>query len=124
MKKAEEIYQTALLLLGEDSAEETAAFETRYLPLLNLLLAETRELCDALRGDRKNEHVQVTGPLDPVGVPDAVAEGLLPLGLAGLLIQGEEPERAAFFLNRYDTERLRLESRGRKGRRHAISRPY
>ena len=124
MKKAEEIYQTALILLGEDSPEETRAFGERYLPLLNLLISENESLIRALRGNGEQEDARVYAPTDPVGVPTPVGEVLLPLGLAGLLIQAEEPERASFFLRRYEDERIRLESRGRIGRRHPITRPY
>jgi hypothetical protein len=65
---------------------------------------------------------QIRSLSEPLGAQDVIVYSLLPLGLAGLLIQEEEPERAAFFLSLYQREKAEWQERSLRGRRHKIRR--
>lgn len=127
MKTAKDIYRTSLAILGQEEEENTQAFEKRAVPLINFLLAELMELDLALKGEEfptQASACQITSLSDPVGYEDALVLSLLPLGLASLLIQEEEPERGSFFHQLYLRERESIRSRCRKGRRHKIGRLF
>lgn len=127
MKTAREVYRRSLALMGEEEGENSAVFEGRFLPLINVLLGEALELDLALKGEKNRGDAsvpQVTSPDEEIWMDEAILFSLLPLGLAALLLGETEPERASFFQQLYQRERENLRARSRRGRRHKISRPY
>lgn len=127
MKTAQDIYQRSLALLGQKNGENTEALEERAPALINLLLAELSELDLVMKGEERtppSSVPQIHCLQEAIGYDDVIVLSLLPLGLAALLIQEEEPERASFFLGLYQREREILHQRCRKGRRHKIKRNF
>lgn len=127
MKTAREIYERSLALLGQEGGENTAPFEEKAPALINLLLAQLLELDLALKGeggDLLSPVPQIRSLDEALGYEDVILLSLLPVGLAALLIQEEEPERGSFFLQLYQRERENMRQRFRKGRRHKIKRSF
>ena len=127
MNRARGIYEKSLALLGQKEGENTEGFEDRAPVLINVLLAQLSSLDLAMKGRRSTEKtppLQIGGLEEEVGYEDAIVLSLIPLGLAGLLIQEEEPERGSFFLNLYRTEREHMEKNARFSRVHSIRRNF
>ncbi len=127
MKTAREIYRRSLALMGEEDGENSAVFEKRLLPLVNILLGEVYELDLALKGDELGVGAtipQLVSPEEEIGLEEMILFSLMPLGLAALFLGETEPERASFFHGLYQKEREVLRARCRQGRRHKIFRPY
>lgn len=127
MKTAREVYRKSLALMGEEEGENSALFEARALPLINLLLGEAADVEYLLKGEvRGNEDgiLQLASLEEEIWMDERILFSLLPLGLASLLLGETEPERASYFHQLYQREREDLKVRCRKGRRHKISRPY
>ena len=128
MKSAREIYHKSLSILGEDAQDEnTLPYERRAVALINLLLGDLYELDLALKGESlplQGSALQIQSLDDEIGMEENIVFSLLPLGLAFLLLNDEEPGRAALFLQLYQEERDRLRRLSRRGRRHKITRPY
>ncbi len=127
MKTAREIYQKSLAILGIAENENTEAYLQRAPHLINLLLAENSELDEALKGKGANSGgstLQISSLTEPLGVEDVILFSLIPLGLAALLIQEEEPERASFFMQLYQREKSALRARSLRGTRHKIRRSF
>ncbi len=126
MKTAREIFERAIALLGQEKGENTEVFETRAPSLTNLLLAQLWELDLSLKGQRGtcSSCPQIRTLEDAVGMEDAILLSTLPLGLAALLIQEEEPERSEFFWHLFQNEKETLRSRCKKTRRHKITRSF
>lgn len=127
MSTARDIYEKSLVLLGEKEGENTASFEERALPLIRLILGELSEIDAAVKGVAWRYDVAAPAPeslSDEIGLGEAVVNTLAPFALAALLIEGEEPERSAFFHRLYAEKKETLRARGRRGRRHKIARPY
>ena len=125
--KAREIYSRSLALLGEDPGENTLPFEKRALTLINFLLGDVRELDLAVKGEKYSPYgasLQLLSLEDETGCAEPIALTLLPLGLASLLINEEEPARSQLFLQQYNREKESLRVRCRRGRRHKIRRIY
>lgn len=125
MKTAYEIYRRALALIGETESEENEIFRARAVEMINLMLAELYETDLALKG----EEVPIDGTVpqirdlsDRLNVSEMILFSLMPLGLAGYLLNEEEPDRSNFFLKLYQTEREVVRGRCRRGRRHKIRR--
>lgn len=127
MKTAREIYRRSLALMGEEDGENSAVFEKRLIPLVNILLGEVYELDLALKGDELGVGAtipQLVSPEEEIGLEEMILFSLMPLGLAALFLGETEPERASFFQGLYQKEREVLRARCRQGRRHKIFRPY
>lgn len=128
MKSAREIYRKSLSILGESAEDEnTLPYERRAVALINLLLGDLYELDFALKGETlplQGSVPQITSLDDEIGMEESLVFSLIPLGLAFLLLNDEEPGRAALFLQLYQEERERLRRFCRRGRRHKITRPY
>ncbi|MBQ3076173.1 MAG: hypothetical protein IJC26_08900, partial [Clostridia bacterium] len=90
----------------------------------NLLMAQLSDLDLALKGKVSaggGSLMQIRSLQEAVGMEDVIVLSLVPLGLAALLIQEEEPERSRFFWQLYQTERLAVQQKSRFGRRHKIA---
>lgn len=125
MKTAYEIYRKSLALIGEAESEENLIFRERAVEMINLMLAEIHETDLALKGEELSIGAtvpQIRDLSDRLNVSEVILFSLMPLGLAGYLLNEEEPERSKFFLQLYQTEREVLRNRCRRGRRHKIRR--
>ncbi len=125
MKNGMGIYQKALALLGEGGESCRTVWQERAVPLINLLLAELAELDCALRGEpfpADGTILQITSLEENLGYTETILYSVMPLGLAGYLLNEEEPSRSDFYLQLYHKEREVLRSRLRRGRRHPIRR--
>lgn len=90
--------------------------------LLNLLLAENAYL-DALIKKQPISISTVTKLDDALTVSPIICASVLPYGLACLLIDNEDAASAAFFRNKYETERAKVHSQI-KATLHSISEVY
>ena len=127
MKTAREIYQTSLHLLGERSEHDRAVLEERAPDLINMILAELRDLDAALKKEavRPGEALKEISSLDDnVHCEAVIAASLVPFALAAFLIQEEDSSRADYFYRLYSKGAEKLWARSRKGKRHKIQRPY
>jgi hypothetical protein len=127
MKSAFEVYRRSLALLGQEEGENTDGFEKRAPDLINLLLARLTELDLNLKGNVESPYPlpqQIDSLEDLIGLEEVIVLSALPIGLAALLIQEEEPERASYFTQLFEKECGSLRQRCRKGRRHKIRRSF
>lgn len=126
MKTAREIFERSIALLCQEKGENTEAFEERAPTLINLLLAQLLELDLTLKGEVLSSRScpQIGSLEDPLGLEDVILLSTLPLGLAALLIQEEEPDRSNFFWQLFQKDKENLRSRCKKTRRHKITRNF
>ena len=127
MKTGNEILKRSLSLIGEVLQEENDNLKEKSVELLNLILSQLYELELSLRGERREEAEkipQITSLSDPITFSEPILYTLMPLGLAGYLLNEEEPARSSFYLNLYHTERELLRARCKRSRRHKISRSF
>ena len=125
MKTAYEIYRKSLALIGEAESEENLIFRERAVEVINLMLAEIYETDLALKGEDlplDGTVPQIRDLSDRLNISEVILFSLMPLGLAGYLLNEEEPNRSQFFLQLYQTEKEVLRTRCRRGRRHKIQR--
>ncbi len=100
---AQQLLNTSLSLMSEDSAEDYEAFA---IPLINVLLAETFEVNNGLRifnGKEPAASLQlVTNLTDTLEVEDILASSALPYGLASkLLFDDDDMNRMGYMTNQY-----------------------
>ena len=125
MKRAEELYNRSLALIGETPGEENQTLKNRAVPLMNVLLSQLFELELALQGAKLGQGAvipQIRSLEDTLPFSEAILYTVLPLGLAGFLLMEEEMDRARFFLQLYHTEVEILRNRSLHGVRHKIKR--
>ena len=101
-----EIYDLALNLLGCKNADGTdnpdcQDFCSRSPSLINILLAENQKLDRSLRGDNTAKILPIASLEDNVRCHELIAYGLLPFGLASLLIADEDADVARNLYDRY-----------------------
>ena len=127
MKTGNEILTRSLSLIGEVPQEENETLKERSVELINLILSQLYELELSLRGERRNEAKsipQITSLSDTIPFSQPILFTLIPLGLAGYLLNEEEPSRSSFFLSLYQTERELVRARCKNSRRHKINRSF
>ena len=127
MKRASEIYRRSLALMGEVENEENESLKDRAVMLINVLLSQLYELDLGLRGVRfsPGETVpQIRTLQDEVTLSEPILYTVMPLGLAGYLLNEEEPGRSSFFLQLFTTQCDLYRSRWKKSFRHKIQRNY
>lgn len=101
-----EIYDLAAHLLacknsdGSDNAD-CADYTSRSPALINILMAENLRLDRSLRSDNSIRTVPITDLGEQVRCHELIAYGLLPFGLASLLIADENTELSRTLYERY-----------------------
>jgi hypothetical protein len=114
---AQRVFELAMGLMGEVNENTGAAdtndnreYKLRTLLILNTLRSELHPFSDNYAPDGGARPVcPVIGSLDaPVGIDDALCEGVLPYGLAAHLLLDENPGMAGFFQQRYEELLARL----------------
>lgn len=110
---------------GRADRGETRAYKVRVAGLLHILLQELCQFDDSWLRD--NDRDAAPSPVDDLDAAldlgDRLCRGVLPFGLAGLLILEENPPCAQVFLSSYRDLKLRF-SRSRPARKEEISRLY
>ena len=127
MKRASEIYQRSLALMGEVENEENEVLKERAVMLINVLLSQLYELDLGLRGVRfsPGETVpQIRTLQDEVGLSEPILYTVMPLGLAGYLLNEEEPARSKYFLQLFTAQCDLYRARFKKSFRHKIRRSF
>ncbi len=127
MKKAVEIFRRSLALMGETEHEENEVLRENAVSLINVLLSQLYQLDLDLRGEKRvegNSVPQIYTLEDRLSLSEPILFSVMPLGLAGYLLNEEEPERSTFFLQLYRTEYDILQNRATQGRRHKIERNF
>ncbi len=128
--KAREIYNHTLALLHEQGSTgyQTDAFERIAPSLLNLLCGLLYDLDLRIKNRKFHENQTQLAPItsldDEVHLHPLLCQSVLPMGLAFLLINEEDTERAALFFNLYRTEKDALYQRTKRARRHKITSVY
>ena len=89
---------------GQTQTSDTKEYEYRSVPILNILRHELYPISDtyAPRDDGKRPIVREIQSLeDVIDLDDAVAQGIMPYGLAAHLLLGENDAIANYFSQRY-----------------------
>ena len=90
---------------GETRTVDTDEYRYRTLSILNVLRHELYPLSDTFEAgtDGKRAIVPMLTSFDqPIDLDDAVAQGVMPYGLAAHLLLGENDAMASFFNQRYE----------------------
>ena len=106
MTDANWIFDRAMELMDEQNAwngdtrnEDTAEFRFRTLGILNVLRHELYPYSDTFEPKRVCPALEAFD--QPLDLDDALAQAVLPYGLAAHLLLEENPAAAAFFFQRY-----------------------
>ena len=116
---AREIFELSVHLMDENDAitgeADTALsreYKNRTLPILRVLQEECAAYSALPEGTRQAGERLACRALedleDEVGLDERLCRGVLPYGLAGHLLLDEDPDRANFFLQRYEELLLSL----------------
>jgi len=110
MTTGQQIFDMAMVLIDEQDPRtgatdrsENSEFRVRSAGILNLLMQEVCPLdAEWTRARERGASPRiVTGLENPLDMSDRVSRGLLPYGLAGLLVLEENPACAQCFLSKY-----------------------
>ncbi len=101
-----DIYDIAINIIGYKNSNgsdnaDCADFVNRSPAIINTLLAETQRLDRSLRSDGGSRMVPILALSDTVRCHELIAYGLLPFGLASLLIADEDYELSRSLYDRY-----------------------
>lgn len=130
---AREIYHRGLVLLNETGAQgegqyDTELFEKNAPTLINILIVMLDELDCFIKNkkvpENRYEPQRIETLDDTVFMHPAITEGVMPFGLAYLLILEEDGERAGVFYKRYHEEKEGLRKRFTGVKRHSIKSVY
>jgi hypothetical protein len=127
MKKAVEIFRRSLALMGATDYEENEVLRENAVSLINVLLSQLYGLDLDLRGEKRVEGdslPQIYTLEDRLNLSEPILFSVMPLGLAGYLLNEEDPQRSMFFLQLYRTEYDILQNRAKQSRRHKIERRF
>lgn len=92
-------------LNGETRTVDTKEYQSRTLSILNVLRHELYPFSDTFEAGKNGKRVIVpllTSFDQPIDLDDAIAQGVMPYGLAAHLLLGENDAMASFFNQRYD----------------------
>lgn len=107
---AQDIFDKAIYLMAENDEDtgltdtaDTTEYRVRTLGILNILRHEVYPYSDTYQsaGTRRPICPEITDWETPVELDDAIAQGVLPYGLAFHLLLGENDTLADFFAQRY-----------------------
>lgn len=90
---------------GETRTVDTEEYRYRTLSILNVLRHELYPLSDTFEtlSDGKRAIVPLLTDFEqPIDLDDAIAQGVMPYGLAAHLLIGENDSMASFFNQRYE----------------------
>ena len=90
---------------GETRTVDTEVYRYRTLSILNVLRHELYPLSDTFEtgSDGKGAIVPLLTDFEqPIDLDDAIAQGVMPYGLAAHLLLGENDSMASFFNQRYE----------------------
>lgn len=117
---AQWVFDKAIYLMDEQNeinglteTADTQEYRHRTLGILNVLRHELYPISDTCApgaAGKRSVCPEVTAFSDEVGLDDAVAQGVLPYGLAAHLLLGENDAMAGYFAQRY-AELYRLHGR-------------
>ena len=96
---------------GETRTQDTKEYENRTLSILNVLRHELFPYSDTFEPgkDGKRYIVPMLADLEqPIDLDDAIAQGVMPYGLAAHLLLGENDSMAAYFNQRYAEMMFRI----------------
>lgn len=124
-----EIYLRALSLLHEQDTDgasyDTASFEASAPECINLLSVLLNELDLHIKGKQTPQNELFPNRIrsldDEVPLHPVILSGVMPLGLAFLLVSEEDAARASLFFNLFQKEKDALTHRFKQGRRHPIT---
>lgn len=91
-------------MTGETRTVDTKEYEFRTLSILNILRNELYPFSDTYEGredGKRNICPMLTAWDQAIDLDDAIAQGVLPYGLAAHLLVGENDTLAGFFNDRY-----------------------
>lgn len=91
-------------MTGETRAVDTKEYEFRTLSILNVLRHELYPFSDTYEGredGKRNICPMLTAWDQAIDLDDAIAQGVLPYGLAAHLLLGENDTLASYFNQRY-----------------------
>ncbi len=88
---------------GETLHDDTREYRFRTVSILNILRHELYPISDTYvpGGPPRSVCPELTAFTDEIGLDDAVAQGILPYGLAAHLLLGENNVMANYFSQRY-----------------------
>ena len=89
---------------GETSTSDTAEYKLRTLSILNILRHELFPYSDTYEAQEDGTRdvcTEIKAFTDVIDLDDVRAQGIMPYGLAGHLLLGENDSMAAFFNSRY-----------------------
>ncbi len=89
---------------GDTRTADTEGYRLRTLHILNVLRHELYPYSDTFRIGEDGKRVicpELKSMEQPVDLDDAIAQTVLPYGLAAHLLLGENDQMAAFFFQRY-----------------------
>ena len=92
-------------LNGETRTVDTREYQYRTLSILNVLRNELYPFSDTFEAGKNGKRVippLLTSFDQPIDLDDAIAQSVLPYGLAAHLLLGENDAMASFFNQRYD----------------------
>ena len=93
-------------LLDEQNGRigDTADYRSRTLGILNILRHELYPYSDTFEIGEDGKRIicpELKTMEQPINLDDAIAQGVLPYGLAAHLLLGENDQMASFFFQRY-----------------------
>lgn len=111
MTNANWIFEKAIHLMDEQNessgaavTSDTAEYKHRTLSILNVLRHELFPFSDTYKAGEDGKRgicPLITTFEEDIGLDDAIAQGILPYGLAAHLLLGENDTMASFFIQRY-----------------------
>lgn len=121
MTDANKVFDIAIHLMDEQFEKtgatrtvDTKEYEFRTLSILNTLRHELYPYSDTYEGGTGGKrHIcpEITSFDQPIDLDDAIAQGVMPYGLAAHLLLGENDTMAAFFNQRYAELMYKIGSR-------------
>nr|DAI21193.1 MAG TPA: hypothetical protein [Caudoviricetes sp.] len=111
MTTADWVFEKAIHLMDEQNettgavvTADTKEYRNRTLSILNILRHELYPYSDTYEAGVDGVRSicpLITSFTDEIGLDDAIAQGVLPYGLAAHLLLGENDTMASFFIERY-----------------------
>lgn len=89
---------------GQSDTADTREYKNRTIQILNILRVECFPASDTYRVTEPGKRPicpEITDFDTPIGLDDGICQGVLPYGLAAHLLLDENPDVAAFFVQRY-----------------------